>query len=78
MDLKTAYDKAAKLHPEISKIIAQREAAAAAAAQTAAAVTRRRAASSVTNQTLQQTGEVNNKGNSIRSDIEVAIQRLSN
>lgn len=75
--LADAYSRAAKLHPEISKIVSQREAAAEAARKRAEVESKRRAAGSITNTTPRQTGRADDAAASVRASIERAIEQHS-
>lgn len=77
VSLQEAYDKAAKLHPEISKVVLQREAAKNAAQRNQAIATKRLAGSSIASITPRQTGTQNNAPSSVRDSIEGAIQQLN-
>jgi len=75
--LKDAYEKAAMLHPEISKIMTQRKAAAHAREAKAALDAKRRAAGSITDSTPRQTGGgANEAPSSVRESIEAAVAQL--
>ena len=74
MSLSDAYNRAAKLHPEISKIVTQREAAAGVKKESAFIAQKRAAASSLKVGAPRQTGtEFGASTGSLRADIEAAI-----
>lgn len=77
LSLGDAYKKACMMHPEISKIVVQRDQAKAQQAQQAALQQRRTAASSLRPEPPRQTGEANGGALSIRAAIEQAAQQLS-
>jgi hypothetical protein len=74
--LREAYDKAARLHPEISKVVLQRDAAKNAEESRKAALARRIAGSSVTQQAPKQTGTQSNSAATVREAIEQSIAHL--
>jgi hypothetical protein len=71
-DLQDAYDKAAKLHPEVSKVLEQRRAAQAAATATAATQQARAAGSSVRSQPA--VAVAGNGPKDLRSTLEAAYE----
>lgn len=70
-----AYAMACRAHPEVSKVVAQREAAARATANLAATQRARTASSSVRTQPTATPNGVS--GNSVRSALEAAAERLT-
>lgn len=74
--LKEAYDRAAFLHPEISKVMQQRQAAQAAQSQQASLASRRAAASSLRSQAPAQTGTQGDTPSSVRAAIEQSLASL--
>lgn len=75
--LAEAYDKAAKLHPEVSKIMAQRAAAAEAERKKQDVLNKRRAAGSITDAAPRQSGSAQAQDTSVRAAIEAAIEQHS-
>lgn len=74
--LAEAYNKAAQLHPEISKVLAQREAAKKAGQNRNVIQAKRLAGSSVRTDSPHQTGNTS-EPTSVRGAIEAAVERLS-
>jgi hypothetical protein len=76
LSLEEAYNRAVKLHPELSQVMAQREAAAAAEKAKASTLKARAAASSVRSApTAASTGA--QSGDSVRAALEAAMARQS-
>lgn len=75
--LAQAYDKAAKLHPEISKIVGQRAAAAEQERKKQEVLAKRKAAGSITDAAPRQGGAAQAENTSVRAAIEAAIEQHS-
>jgi len=71
LTLEQAYERATRMHPEISKVLSQREAAKAAQATQAAAQKSKAAASSVRSQPAPA-ADAESKSNSLRDDVAAA------
>lgn len=76
VSLSEAYNRAAQLHPEISKVITQREAAKAASKNRTVIDAKRLAGSSVRTDSPHQLGGAA-EPTSVRGAIEAAVERLS-
>lgn len=74
LPVKEAYDKACAMHPEISKIVTQRQSAANPRAMTQAALRARRAAASVKGET-SPLGSTVPQSDSLRGAIEAAFEQ---
>lgn len=76
LTLEQAYSRACNLHPEVSKIVAQRAATARPAAPSPAVLRAKRAASSVRNDGAPNEGSTVPKNDSIRASIEAAFDQV--
>jgi hypothetical protein len=76
MTLKEAYDRAAMLHPEIGKIVQQRQAAQQAATQQQSLQAKRNAASSLRNTAPAQTGNQGDRPLTVRQAVEQSLATL--
>jgi hypothetical protein len=74
LPVKEAYDKACAMHPEISKIVTQRQSATNPRAMTQAALRARRAASSVKGESSPH-GQTGSTGETLRGAIEAAMEQ---
>ena len=76
LSLDAAYQQASAMHPEIAKIVAQREAAKRAARTPEATARARNAASSVRSSPMSPVNAGGSKG-SLRDDLEAAFEEAS-
>ena len=76
MDLETAYSRAVQLDPQLSKVVAQREAAKAAQTGAQATARSRRASSSVASSPVGAVTGKKREG-SLRDDLEDSLEDLS-